>query len=116
MALMPFFTKNIITKQFEGSQIKRMWIFHVLTDRGLPGSEGLSGNAEAPLATRLHIHCHALKNYKYWFERNKELCSTRAGPVFSPDQNFRDNLLSQWALTWAFGIAPPAPAIRRPVS
>ena len=50
---MCFFTKNIIAKQFEGSRVKCMWIFHVLTDRGLPG------NAEAPLATRLHINFHA---------------------------------------------------------
>ena len=55
-----FFTKSIIAKQFEGSRIKCMCIFHVLTVRGLPGSEeasvpcmGLVGNAKAPLATRL---------------------------------------------------------------
>ena len=60
MALMLFFTKSIIAKQFEGSQIMHMCIFHVLRVRGLPGSKGASvpcmglpGNAEAPLVTRL---------------------------------------------------------------
>ena len=43
MALMfCFFTKSIIAKQFKGSRIKCMCIFHVLTVRGLPGSEGAS--------------------------------------------------------------------------
>ena len=56
-----FLTKSIIAKQFEGSRIKRMCIFHVPTVRGLPGSEGTSApcmglpsNAEAPLAMRLY--------------------------------------------------------------
>ena len=55
-----FLIKSIIAKQFEGSRIKRMCIFHVLTVRGLPGSEGASascmglpGNTEAPYTTRL---------------------------------------------------------------
>ena len=54
---------NFIAKQVEYSRIKRMCIFHVLTVRGLAGSEGASapcmglpGNAEAPLATRLLLH------------------------------------------------------------
>ena len=57
-----FFCKKYYSKQFEYSWIKRMCIFHVLTVRGLSGSEGASmpcmglpGNAEAPLVTRLLI-------------------------------------------------------------
>ena len=37
-----YFAKSIIAKQFEDSRIKRMCIFHVLTVRGLPRSEGAS--------------------------------------------------------------------------
>ena len=55
MDLMCFFTKSITVKQFEGSRIKRMCIFRMLTVRGLPGSEGASasctglpGNAMPP--------------------------------------------------------------------
>ena len=55
---------DFIAKQFEYSRIKRMCIFHMLTVRGLVGSEGASapcmglpGNAEAPLATRLVGAC-----------------------------------------------------------
>ena len=69
MAIVSFYIKSVIAKQFEGSRIKRMCIFHVLTVRGLPGSEGdsasrmgLPGNAEAPLAMCLHVtmmlECH----------------------------------------------------------
>ena len=43
LILMAFLQKvYIIAKQFEDSRIKRMCIFHVLTVRGLPGSEGAS--------------------------------------------------------------------------
>ena len=52
---------DFIAKQVEYSRIKRMCIFHMLTVRGLAGSEGASapcmglpGNAEAPLATHLN--------------------------------------------------------------
>ena len=38
MALM--FFKSIIAKQFEGSWIKHMCIFHVLKVRGVPGQRG----------------------------------------------------------------------------
>ena len=37
-----FLIKSIIAKQFDGSRINRMCIFHVLTVRGFPGSEGAS--------------------------------------------------------------------------
>ena len=53
------FIKSVIAKQCEGSRIKRMCIFHVLMVRGLPGSEGLLGNVEAPLATHL-VHIYTL--------------------------------------------------------
>ena len=43
-----FFTKSIIAKQFEGSRIKRMCIFHVLTVRGLHGREGASSARKPP--------------------------------------------------------------------
>ena len=42
MVLNVFFAKSIIAKRFEYSWIKRMCIFHVLTVRGLSGSEGAS--------------------------------------------------------------------------
>ena len=60
MALMFFvffgvFTKSIIAKQFEGSRIKCMCIFHVLMVRGALGqrggfraARGLPGNADTP--------------------------------------------------------------------
>ena len=59
MFLMFLGAKSIIAKQFEYSRIKRMCIFHVLTVRGLSGSEeasalcmGLPGIAEAPYTAR----------------------------------------------------------------
>ena len=50
-----FNSDDFIAKQVEYSRIKRIYIFHVLTVRGLAGSEGASapcmglpGNAKAP--------------------------------------------------------------------
>ena len=73
MALMfVFFIKSIIAKQFEGSQIKRMCIFHVLTVRGLSGREGASvscmgllGNAEAPWLRTYIIICIPLHSIQF---------------------------------------------------